>query len=1351
MQRVGATNEGLYNIGQLEEFATALAVGYEVYTGPLLSSKRLSGLEECTHQLNWFLVKCAKLKAGQDEVDRQSMLNRPARPVISNSDSAVDANHHERSVPSAVTWLIDNLAIVGECVEAAGKGLPKCDYGRLPEIKGGRFAGFPRIYRMAVCLTFHLGNRLDTGSLKRFLLAYQQVAPLTITELWSFATTLWLVLTENLQHIITQIVATHEESDKAPLLINEDRVDFQMKLENILASMRSLSAINWPAFFESISPVDRILCKDPAGTFLLMEFATRDYYRQIIGRIAKRTNMAERDVAQCAVDLALESHSTYPTDKYLAHVGYYLLDAGRTKLDGKIGYRLCWRERLSRVVWRRLTGFCLGALTLLTSLALSLFLLYAFHAGASALAYILLPVLLVIPASELALNFLVSLLLSKPCMLPKMDFANGIPAESQTMVVVPAILSSEAVVRELLESIEACYLANQDDHIFFALLGDWSDAPQEKMPNDGVLLDRVMNGIKNLNERYSMGSRDRFYLFHRRRQWNHGEQKWMGWERKRGKIREFNWLMRGARDTSYIVCTADQDFLTQTRYVITLDSDTLMLRDAARRLIATISHPLNRPKIDASSGRLLRGYAIIQPQLNPPPPRASRSQIPMILSNYLQVNLQTVAPMNLYQDLFGESLYVGKGIYDIDAFECMLKDRIPDNSLLSHDMYEGLYARTALAADIVVFEGYPLHYCGVKRVLHRWVRGDWQLLPWLMPHVQDAHGKLVHNELPALSRWKLFDLLRRSLFMPTTFLCLIAAWVILPGSPVTWTAIIALTSSLSAWFPVVKTEFLTRQHETLRNNFYRNVRDLAKFSIAQIWQLIISSSVFILLLADQAYFRADGITRSIYRLFVSRKHLLDWVTAAQSQEELGYGLRTYITLMWQPVIIALIVGGLIFAISPATFTPAAPILIAWFISPLAVYWMERKHRKLYTTYEQYCESAIRLNGRRIWRDIECLSNNSDNLRLSSGIYRENLKGGIADTTVNTNSLRHLLWLVAAYDLGCIGTVELAERLDYALAMVMKHRGSGSCHHGDNDIWWLELPAAQSIVAHENGNPAVYFTSLKNIIRGIAERPLFDQRVLNGFTDTTSLMKEEMAQFHAEPQVRYEKTYQQLHDEIEQLAAIMLQQKQAVVSQDLSGWHSLLNLLTQHVTIVDGRLKMLSHEIGIGNRKLRYWTDSLIHQTREFKRDLSILAPWTPAGTASLVAAFDDSDANARGGLNHITALFDQVPSVSYAPELSRQIFDKLVTLRQTSGRLDMPDKYDVLVDTVKGTIEASQKLLLKFANLAERSELIGDFKSLHPLFDAEYKVMWANFQFSSQTKLADTVVNRTYAMATRES
>src|SRR6266850_981816 len=522
----------------------------------------------------------------------------------------------------------------------------------------------------------------------------------------------------------------------------------QVTVGNIITSMRLLSTLDWKDFFETVSLIDPELAQDPAGVYSRMDFATRDRYRHVVERISKGAKKSEPEIARAALRMAEESRGA-GADVVHAHVGYFLIGEGLSRLEAEAAYRPRLGERARRVIERHTTVAYLGTLILLTALIMGVTIIYALQTQTGLLMLVIAALVSLIPASDLAvsvLNWDVTHLF-EPRLLPSIDLSKGVPAAARTMVVVPVIFNDQATVSALIDKLEIAWLANQDEHLHFALLSDFADGPTAEVSGDKEIVDAATAGIEQLNQRYGKGEPIRFHLFHRSRQWCETEGKWIGWERKRGKLREFNRLLRAARDTSFIVATASPDLLAQIRYVITLDADTQLPRDAARRLIGAAIHPLNQPRFDRSTRTVVDGYAILQPRVSISLESASQSMFARIFSGNTGIDPYTTAASDVYQDLFGEGIYTGKGLYDVDAFEEALNGRVPDNSLLSHDLFESIFARTALVSDIEFLDDYPAYYDTYAMRQHRWTRGDWQIAGWLRRKVRDADGHKQPNHI----------------------------------------------------------------------------------------------------------------------------------------------------------------------------------------------------------------------------------------------------------------------------------------------------------------------------------------------------------------------------------------------------------------------------------------------------------------------------------------------------------------------------------------------------------------------------------------------------------------------------
>src|SRR5258706_9222781 len=601
---------------------------------------------------------------------------------------------------------------------------------------------------------------------------------------------------------------------------NQQQAADQVSISNSIGSLRLLAATNWHAFVESMSVVERTLREDPGGVYGRMDFATRDHYRHVLEKIAVRSSLVEEQVARGCLQLARAAAGRGEGDARAAHVGFYLIDKGLAQLEALIRMQVP-----AFPASRRLQGAAcyLWPVALLTA-AFSAGLIAEAHAdGARGWLLVLCGLLALLAGSQLSValvNWLATLLVM-PQPLPRMDFSKGIAAGSRTLVVVPTLISDEPNVEALMETLEVHFLANRDEELHFALLTDFADAPQETQPQDAPLLQLAAQRIAELNEKHrgagGASDHDAFFLLHRPRRWNARERVWMGWERKRGKLADLNALLRGGATQPFSRIVGRTAILAEVKYVITLDTDTQLPRDAARQLVGTMAHPLNHPRYDAASRRVTEGYGILQPRVAVSVADANRSRYAQLQSEEAGIDPYTRMVSDVYQDLFGEGSFIGKGIYDVDAFEQALKGRFPDNCILSHDLVEGCYAGAGLASDIQLYEEYPSCYGTDVNRRHRWMRGDWQIAGWLGNRVAKGDGSTEQNPLSALSQWKIFDNLRRSLVSAALTLLLLLGWTVLQPASF-WTLavlIIALVPALAA--SMVETirnpaEVVLRQH-----------------------------------------------------------------------------------------------------------------------------------------------------------------------------------------------------------------------------------------------------------------------------------------------------------------------------------------------------------------------------------------------------------------------------------------------------------------------------------------------------------------------------------------------------------
>ena len=689
-------------------------------------------------------------------------------------------------VPKATEWLMDNAYVVERAIRQIRDDLPPGYYRRLPALAMDDESRPPRVYALAHGIVSGTSLQLTAESISRFVSAYQEVELLDLAELWALPTMLRLtcieVLVTSFERLSVDLPAPFEIAriGNAPL-----RLDDTECVARSIRGLTALNAISWPEFIERTSAIDAVLEHDPAAAYAKMDNPTRDQYRQSVEDLARRSHHDERDVARRALTLARRAAG----ETRSSHVGFWLIAEGRQRLEHSLRYRTGWGERGQRGLRKYATGVYLGGLFLLTAGFVLIPGLYLAWAGSTFPTWAAALALFSLPASMLAVTLLhwtISRLLP-PTVLPKLDFKNGIPDAYKTAIVIPSLLGGTEDAEGLLRQIERHRLSNPDPNLEFVLLTGFPEADVSRRPEDATALDRAVRGIAELNRQHDPNHSGRFHLLHRERRFNSVEGRWMGWERKRGKLDEFNRLLLREEVQSYETREGDASRFDGIRYVITLDSDTDLPQGAAARLIGTLAHPLNRAETDPASGRVVNGYTVIQPRVETSPEGGNRSLFSRIYCGDTAIDIYSRAVSDVYQDLFGTGIYIGKAIYDLAAFSQSLAGRVPENALASHDLFEGVHGRAALATDIVLYEDYPPSYLAFAQRLHRWIRGDWQLIPWLRKSVPSAKLDYLPNRFAWIDRWKIIDNLRRSLLPPALFLLIISGWTWLPGNPLVWT------------------------------------------------------------------------------------------------------------------------------------------------------------------------------------------------------------------------------------------------------------------------------------------------------------------------------------------------------------------------------------------------------------------------------------------------------------------------------------------------------------------------------------------------------------------------------------
>ncbi len=975
----------------------------------------------------------------------------------------------------AAEWLLDNAFVVRRAIRQIYEDMPPDFYARLRPLATGDRAGPPRVYALARALMRSTDAQLVPDATTRFVNAYQEVTAFDIAELWAFPTMLRLACLELLVTGVAALVPKLPPPFMAdPCTPPPAALDDTECVARAIRGLVSISAVSWKDFFRRTSVVERVLHEDPLHVYGHMDFATCDRYRKVVEALAHATGLSEVDVARRAITAARQAANRH---NRRGHVGYWLIDQGRPQLEASLGYRPRLRERYRRRLRRHEGMLYVAALVAATSAAAAVPAAYLHAAGTRPVEWITGMLLFLLPASCLAITAVHALVTSlvRPRLLPKLAFDDGIPPAWKTVVAIPTLLASHADVAALLRRIERHFLANPDPTLQFVLLTDFTDAPASRMPGDDALLEEAVAGIRSLNVRHRSTMPGAFHLLHRERRYNPAEACWMGWERKRGKLEEFNRLLGGDRQTSYVVREGDVTRLHGVRFVITLDRDTLLPQGAAAQLVGILAHPLNRPEFDPRTGRVRAGYTIIQPRIMISPDSGNRSRFARLYAGDTSIDIYTCAVSDVYQDLFGTGIYVGKGIYDVAAFRRSVADRVPENALASHDLFEGIHGRTALATDVVLYEDYPPQYLAYTRRLHRWTRGDWQLVPWLRRRVPTAHGR-APNRLTGLDRWKILDNLRRTLVAPARLLFLVAGWIWFPGNEVGWTALGLLAPADSLVSDVATALFRGRRGRSVRVALaaagFRAREHVGR------WILTIA------FLPHEAAVSLDATTRALVRLAITRRRLLQWTSAATTARTLARRGRA---LAWREMAaapgIAVVIALVVATWHPTALVSAAPVLLVWMLSPEIALRLSRPIRARAEPLTAEQRTFVRALARRTWLFFETFVGPDDHW-LPPDNYQEDPLGEVAHRTSPTNVGMMLLSTVAASDLGYLGVADLGFRVRSTLetlARLERHRG-----HLFNwyDTRTLEPLLPRYVSTVDSGNLAV---SLIAVRQGCLER------------------------------------------------------------------------------------------------------------------------------------------------------------------------------------------------------------------------------------------------------------------------
>jgi cellobiose phosphorylase len=997
----------------------------------------------------------------------------------------------------------------------------------------------------------------------------------------------------------------------------------QISMGNCITSLRFLGANDWREFVETHSAVEQTLRQDPAGIYASMDFKTRDRYRHGIEEIARRSALEEDQIAREAIALARAAaavteavdrtdlaaaptaDSTGCADAAVAarasHVGYYLIDRGRRALELRGKMRLSWWTAIRRLARRRslfLYGLSVCAVTVGATAAFVHLFLRPSSSGAPPfwseppLTWVALVPPLALGATHLGVaftNWLVGLLVTAQ-RLPRLDFSAGIPADSRTIVVVPTMLSDADTIKDLLEGLEVRYLANRDDNLHFALLTDFNDAQQETLPGDAELVRLTREGVTALNRKYEGRRGDVFLLFHRRRRWNPREGAWMGHERKRGKLAALNSLLRGGIEGDFSEVVGDAGQLSGVRYVITLDTDTQLPRDAAREMVGAMAHTLNRPVLDARKRRVVDGYGIMQPRVSVSLTSARRSWFVRLFAGEPGVDPYTRVVSDVYQDLFGEGSFVGKGIYDVDVFEATCRS-FPENTILSHDLLEGSHARSALMSDVELYEAYPSRYLVDTSRRHRWMRGDWQIARWLLPRVPRLGGGRAPNPIAAVSWWKILDNLRRSLVPIAALALLFASFLLLAPREVV-AVMLFVVVAFGAVPALSLLADLARKPSYLP--LWTHLRAVAGAAATQAARLLFTLAF----LSYDAYVSFDAIARTATRVLLTRRHLLEWTTASEAQQSSRTGLPRFLGAMLVAPALTLETVAFIQLDRPTSLLPAAPFLGLWFASPVIAWWLSRTLAPQAIRLSRAQHRFLRKLGRKTWRYFESFVTAQENW-LPPDNVQELATLTVAARTSPTNIGVALLANLSAADFGYCSVANLLERTRDTLAALLRmerYRG-----HFFN---WYDTRTLAALHPHyvstvDSGNLVGHLLVVRSGLLELCDTPPQTARAFDGIQDTLEVLRDGA---RARPRAAGA-----AREALESPALTgLLRSFEDLLAGRPRGVTAAATLLSRLVAVASE----IAAAAGAGSDEERkWWARALARGCQDQRNDLSWLAPW----------------------------------------------------------------------------------------------------------------------------------------------
>ena len=1189
-------------------------------------------------------------------------LNEVAKWIPRAFDAARKA---EPETLTAAEWLLDNDYQIRRALRQLREDMSPAFLRRLPALMQrapSEPEGTARVHALAHGLLAASNLQLSLPVCARFLRAYQEGAPLRIAELWAFPTMLRAAALEILiDAFATLFPDTGGGLERLAAPAAPIALDPGERVARAVATLSAINTIAWRDLFDATSLVEEILARDPAGVYPQMTFRSRDACRAAVESIAERAGRDEWALAEQLVRLCAEHRD----DPLRGHVGWWLVDAGRSEFERRAGVVPTPWQRMRAWSGRHVGPLYAMAIAIAWAGALALPAWYLWNSGAGAGAWVAGVALSVLPASVLGLtlvNWLITLN-AAPRQLLRLDFRRAIAPDCRTAVVIPALVGDRQEVEALARRLEAHRLSNADPAVQFVLLSDLPDAPQARVPGDDAVETALVEAIDALNARYGDGrGGGPFHLLHRAREHNAGEGCWMGWERKRGKLEQFNRLVLSGDRGPFLRRAGDTQALRRLRFVVTADSDTILPPDSVSRMVATLAHPLNTARFDPADGRVTRGYTVLQPRVEIVPEAERRTLFSRLYAGDTSIDIYSRAVSDVYQDLFGEGSFTGKGIYEVASFTRSLEGRVPENRILSHDLFEGLHGRAGLVSDIVVYESFPAAYPEHAARLHRWIRGDWQLIAWLGRRVPGEGGGRLDSRFTPLGRWKLIDNLRRSLVAPALLALVLAGWLGLPGNPWVWTLLALLVPGAQAFTDLVTGLARGRRRGAMRGALMRMREHAGRWALAVVF------------LVNDAAIALDAMVRTLWRLARGR-HLLEWTPAARlaQRDAARRGRMAVWGAMWIAPAIALGAGGAIWALQPAALPAAAALLALWFLAPEIARFTARPGAREAPELDAQERAYLRRIARRTWLFFETFVRPEDNW-LPPDNYQEAPASGVAHRTSPTNIGMLFLASLTAWRLGHQGLPELIERSRNTLDTMDRL----TAWRGHLLNWYetrhLEPLPPRYVSAVDSGNLAVSLIAFARACHAARKAPLFGVERWYGLEDTLALLAEALRAPVAEP--AFGRRGQVLLDEIREAVA--------GAARDRGHWAQVLE------TLQDVLLPRLESELrdAIGEagpvpseslREVQIWLERTRGHIRAMWRDHQEFEGWRSIAARAPQACHDRA-----------AAVLDAIPAPPATAEAGAA-FDRARARLMAAGTLLERDEEREWIESLDAALERAAR------------------------------------------------------------